>query len=170
MAHNLDKTDLKILKILQEDGRITNLQLSNDIGLSPAPTLERVKKLEKMGIIKGYNAVLDEKNLGLGIQTLMLVNVLRHSPNAAQNFIAEINKIDEVVECFHLTGSSDYLLRIMVKDIATYEKLAMDRIANIEGIANMQTMVVLSTIKSKNKLPLEYEPEVELSETAYAGL
>ena len=76
MAYNLDKTDLKILKILQEDGRITNLQLSTEIGLSPAPTLERVKKLEKSGIIKSFHATLDPSALGLGIQTLVFLKTL----------------------------------------------------------------------------------------------
>ena len=170
MAHPLDKTDLKILKILQEDGRITNLQLSNEIGLSPAPTLERVKKLEKLGIIKSFHAHLDAPSMGLGIQTFMLVTLMRHVTNAITNFITEINKIDEIVECFHLTVSSDYLLKIMVKDIATYEKLAMDRIAGIEGIGHLQTMVILSTIKSSKVLPLEYETADQPSEHIFASL
>lgn len=170
MAQQLDKTDLKILKILQEDGRITNLQLSNEIGLSPAPTLERVKKLEKLGIIKSFHACLDAPSLGLGIQTFMLVTLMRHVENAITNFITEINKVDEVVECYHLTGSSDYLLKIMVPDIASYEKLVMDRVATIEGIGHLQTMVILSTIKSLKKLPLEYESVDQPGEPVFAGL
>ena len=168
MAYNLDKTDLKILKILQEDGRITNLQLSTEIGLSPAPTLERVKKLEKSGIIKSYHATLDPSTLGLGIQTLMLVTLSRHVENAIKNFISAVKSIDEVVECYHLTGSSDYLLKIMVKDIAAYENLASNRIASIEGIGHLQSMVILSTIKSAKRLPLKYESEVKSNEPEMA--
>ena len=169
MAYHLDKTDLKILKILQEDGRITNLQLSTEIGLSPAPTLERVKKLEKSGIIKSFHATLDPSALGLGIQTLMLVTLSRHVDNAIKNFITAVNSIDEVVECYHLTGSSDYLLKIMVKDIAAYENLASNRIASIDGIGHLQSMVILSTIKSSKKLPLKYEADVKAAEPEMAG-
>ena len=92
MNNALDKTDFKILRILQEDGRITNLQLSAEIGLSPAPTLERVRKLERKGFIKSYHAHVDFENLGLGVQTYMLVTLSRHTDNAIANFIEQINK------------------------------------------------------------------------------
>ena len=157
MATNLDKTDLKILKILQEDGRITNLQLSNEIGLSPAPTLERVKKLEKTGIIKSYHADLDKESLGLGVHTFMQITLLRHKNNAITNFVDQINKIDEVVECHHVTGGSDYLLRIMAKSMSAYERLVMDKLSKIEEIGQMQTLVILSTVKKSNVIPLEYQ-------------
>jgi len=157
MGHTqLDKTDLKILNLLQQDGRMSNLQLSNEIGLSPAPTLERVKKLEKMEIIIGYCAELDREKLGLGVHTFMQVSLQRHKNNAIRNFIEQINKIDEVVECYHITGGSDYLLRIFAKDIAAYERVVMDKLSKIEGVGQMQTQVVLSTLKSMSVLPLAY--------------
>jgi Lrp/AsnC family leucine-responsive transcriptional regulator len=132
------------------------LQLSNEIGLSPAPTLERVKKLEKLGVIKSYHAELNRESLGLGVHTFMQVTLLRHKNNAINNFIDQINSIEEVVECFHITGGSDYLLRIMAKDMASYERLVMDKLSKVEEIGQMQTQVVLSTIKKSPVIPLEY--------------
>ena len=98
MSLNLDKTDFKILKILQEQGRITNIQLSNDVGLSPAPTLERVRKLENSGIIKSYHAIADAEALGLGIKTYIQISLNWHKLDAINNFISQINDIDEIVE------------------------------------------------------------------------
>jgi DNA-binding Lrp family transcriptional regulator len=98
----------------------------------------------------------------------MLVTLSRHVENAISNFINAVNSIDEIVECYHLTGSSDYLLKIMVKDIAAYENLASKRIASIEGIGHLQSMVILSTIKNAKKLPLKYESEVKSSEPEMA--
>lgn len=152
----LDKTDLKILKQLQEDGRMSNLDLAHKVGLSATPTFERVKKLEKAKIIKSYHAELDVERLGLGIQTLMLVSLAQTKGNAVPNFIKQINEIPEIIECYHVTGSSDYVLKIMVEDIAAYENLAMDKIRNISEISKTTTMVILSTIKKSKVAPLNY--------------
>lgn len=143
----LDVIDLKILNALQEDGRISNLDLSNKIGLSPAPTLERVKKLERSGIIKGYRAELNTYQLGLGTETFMLVSLAFNQQNAIDNFTQGIGKIKEVVECYQVTGASDFILRILVKDINAYELLVREKLSHIKEITNMQTMVIMSTIK-----------------------
>jgi Lrp/AsnC family transcriptional regulator, leucine-responsive regulatory protein len=143
----LDSVDLKILKILQDDGRISNLELSQMIGLSPAPTLERVKKLEKAGIIKGYQAVLDLYRLGLGTETFMQVSLAYNKQNAIDNFMEQISKIDEIIECYQITGASDFILRILVKDVSAYEALVREKLSHVTEITNMQTMVILSTIK-----------------------
>lgn len=152
----LDKTDLKILKELQIDGRISNLDLAQKVGLSATPTFERVKKLEKAKIIKSYHAELNVESLGLGIQTFMLVSLAQTRGNSVPNFIKQIDEIPEIIECYHVTGSSDYVLKIMVSDIAAYESLAMDKIRNISEIANVTTMVILSTIKKMKVVPLQY--------------
>ena len=157
MSYQIDKIDLKILEILQEDGRITNLQLSSMVGLSPAPTLERVKKLEKAGIINSYHAQLNRESLGLSVHTFMQVTLSRHKNNAINNFIEKINEIEEVLECHHITGGADYLLKIYTKDMMAYERLVMDKLSVIEEIAQMQTQVVLSTVKKSNIVPLNYK-------------
>src|SRR3712207_4835688 len=100
LIDKLDQTDLKILKILQEDGCISNLDLSNRIGLSPTPTFERVKKMEKLKVIKGYNAEVDTNLLGLGIETFMLVSLAQWKGVSVDNFIRQIEEIEEIVECY----------------------------------------------------------------------
>lgn len=153
----LDKTDLKILKQLQEDGRMSNLDLANKVGLSATPTFERVKKLEKAKIIKSYHAELDVESLGLGIQTFMLVSLAQIRGNSVPSFIKQILEIPEIIECYHCTGSSDYVLKVMVEDIAAYEHFAMEKIRNIAEISNVTTMVILSTIKKSKVIPLDYQ-------------
>ena len=153
----LDKTDLKILKQLQEDGRMSNLDLANKVGLSATPTFERVKKLEKAKIIKSYHAELDVESLGLGIQTFMLVSMAQIRGNSVPSFIKQILEIPEIIECYHCTGSSDYVLKVMVEDIAAYEHFAMEKIRNISEISNVTTMVILSTIKKSKVIPLDYQ-------------
>lgn len=157
MEVNLDKIDLKILKLLQENGRKTNVQLSNEIGLSPAPTLERVKKLETSGIIKSYHAVVEENAVALGIKAMIQVSLVRQKDNAISNFKKQINKIDEIVECYQVTGNYDYLLKVVVKDIPSFEKLIGEKLSKIPDIGQMQTNVILSEVKKSPVLPLHYE-------------
>lgn len=156
MAIILDKTDLKILKILQENGRITNLQLSSEIGLSPAPTLERVRKLENSGYIKSYHALVDEELLGLGIKTFIQVQLDFHKNNTIQVFLDEVQAIKEITECHHVTGQCDFLLKVYVKDIKAYERLIMDKISKISVVKTFQTMMIMSTNKKEPAIPLEY--------------
>lgn len=152
----LDSTDFKILKILQENGRITNIQLSMDIGLSPAPTLERVRKLEANGFINSYHAMVNEELLGLKIKTFIQVSINYQKADAIKNFTKQIMKIDEVVECHHISGSADFLLKVIVPDIKSYERLILDKISKILEISHLQTMMILSTTKYSHALPLEY--------------
>ncbi|WP_256012481.1 Lrp/AsnC family transcriptional regulator [Desertivirga xinjiangensis] len=156
MPYQPDKIDLQILKILQQNGRITNLQLSSEIGLSPAPTLERVRKLENAGIIKNYHAVINEEELGLGIKTFIQVQLDFHTSNTIQRFADEVKEIEEVVECHHVTGGCDFILKVFVKDIKSYEKLIMEKISNISVVKTFQTMMILSTSKDEPVMPLDY--------------
>ena len=156
MASELDKTDLQILRILQENGRVTNLQLSVEVGLSPAPTLERVRKLENNGFIKSYHALVDEEKLGLGIKTFIQISLDFHQKNTIQTFIDEIQAIKEVTECHHVTGQCDFLLKVYVRDIKSYEQLIMEKISRISVVKTFQTMMIMSTNKRVPIVPLEY--------------
>jgi Lrp/AsnC family leucine-responsive transcriptional regulator len=153
----IDELDLNILKKLQKNGKITNLQLSKDIGLSPAPTLERVKKLENNGFIQSYHALVDESKLDLGISAFMQISLIRQRDNAINNFIEQINNIDEVMECYNVTGQADYLLKIMVKDIAAFDTLVKEKLTPIPEIRNMHSMVVISKDKYSKVLPYKYK-------------
>jgi len=156
MAFVPDKIDLQILRLLQENGRITNLQLSSNIGLSPAPTLERVRKLENSGYLKSYHALVDEELLGLGIKSFIQISLDFHTHNAIPEFVASIKKIKEVTECHHVTGQCDFILKVYVKDIKAYETLIMEKISKIPYVKTFHTMMIMSTSKKEPIVPLEY--------------
>ena len=115
--HKLDKTDLKILKILQANSKITNLDLSKKIGLSPAPTLERVKKLEGSGVIHSYHAQVNPQVIGLTVRTFLLVSLAWGKDNALENFINKVNAIDEIIQCYIITGEADFLLQLVFQSL-----------------------------------------------------
>jgi len=156
MAYVPDKIDLQILRLLQENGRITNLQLSSNIGLSPAPTLERVRKLENSGYIKSYHALVDEELLGLGIKSFIQISLDFHTHNAIPEFVASIKNIKEVTECHHVTGQCDFILKVYVKDIKAYETLIMEKISKIPFVKTFHTMMIMSTSKKEPTIPMEY--------------
>lgn len=150
----IDKTDRKILKILQTNGKITNAKLSEEIGLSPAPTLERVKKLENSGIIKSYHAELDSAMLGLGVNTFVQVSLKGHNKPNIETFLNKISDIEEIIECHHITGSGDFILRIVAKDIASYQQLMLEKVSDIDIVDSLQSMVILSTFKNSKEVPV----------------
>lgn len=155
-GHHLDKIDLHIIKLLQKDGRITNLQLSNEIGLSPAPTLERVRKLENQGYIKSYHAAVDEESLGFGVKCFIQITINLNIPDARNKFIQKINSIEEVVECHHVTGSSDFVVKLVAKDMKGYERIILEKLSKIEEIGHQSSMMILSsTIKPSLPIVLE---------------
>ncbi len=152
--YTIDEIDKKILGVLQENGRITNLHLSNLIGLSPAPTLERVRKLEKAKILKSYHAEVDAAKLGYDLNVTIQVTLSRQIENAMQKFTSQIQQIDEVIECVQVTGDYDYLLRVIVKDVSGLDVLINQKLSTIEVIGQLKSNVILSTIKSSKKIPL----------------
>lgn len=157
MADKLDRIDLKILKILQENSKITNLDLSKKIGLSPAPTLERVKKLENNDIVESYHAQIRPQAIGLNVQTFVLVSLAWQKENALNQFLEKIKSIDEIVECYIITGEADFLIKIICKDIPTYEQLLFKTLSQIEEIERLKTLMTLSTVKNSKVLPFEYD-------------
>jgi DNA-binding Lrp family transcriptional regulator len=155
--YKLDAIDLKILKLLQENSKITNLELSKQIGLSPAPTLERVKKLEQSGIIESYHAKVDSSKLGLNVSTFILVNLAWQKENALDNFIEKIKTVPEVTECYIITGDGDFLLRVICKDIPSYEQLLFKKLSQIEEVERLKTFMTLSKVKKSKLLPYDYD-------------
>jgi DNA-binding Lrp family transcriptional regulator len=157
MSDKLDRIDLKILKILQENSKITNLEISKRIGLSPAPTLERVKKLEQNKVVVSYHAKINPMKLGLNVKTFVLVDLAWHKENAFENFIRKINTIPEVVESYIVTGEADFMLKILCRDIPAYEQLLFKKLSQIEEIERMKTLMTLSTVKESPILPYDYD-------------
>ncbi len=154
MKIKLDGTDRKILEILQANSNITNAQLALEIGLSPAPTLERVKKLENAEVIKSYHAVVDPASVGMGVSTFVTVSLKGHNKDNIEKFVNAISKIEEVVECHHVTGQADFILRIVAPDIPAYQQLMLEKVSNIEVVDNMQSTVILSTFKDSKVIPI----------------
>jgi Lrp/AsnC family transcriptional regulator, leucine-responsive regulatory protein len=150
----LDQIDKKILEILQANAKITNSQLAQEIGLSPAPTLERVRKLENAGLILSYHAEIDVKQMGLGTGVFVLISLSGHKKNQIMSFVDKVNDIPEVIECHHITGSGDFLLKVLTRDISSYQQLILNTLVDIEEIGNMQSMMILSTFKDSKVMPI----------------
>ena len=150
----IDKTDKKILEILQRNAKITNAKLSKEIGLSPAPTLERVRKLEAKGIISGYNAKLDMSKIGLGVSTFVMVTLKGHNKKNLVSFLDKIKNINNVIECHHITGSADFILKVVSQNIESYQELMLETVSEIEVTDSLQSMVILSTFKDSKVMPI----------------
>jgi len=151
----LDRYDLQILNILQEDGRISNQELADRIGLSASPCLRRVKALEEAGLITGYHAVLDAKKMGLSLLALIHISMDLHTPERFNNFEKMIAGIPEVLECLLITGQdADYQLKVVVKDMDAYQDLLLNRITRISGVTGVHSSFVLRQVINKRMLPV----------------
>lgn len=151
----LDRYDLRILQVLQEDGRISNQDLADRIGLSPSPCLRRVRTLEELGLITAYRALLDAKKLGLSLMALIHISMDQHTPERFDNFEEKIANIPEVLECLLITGqAADYQLKVVVKDMDAYHELLLDRITRIPGVTGVHSSFVLRKVIDKTALPL----------------
>jgi Lrp/AsnC family leucine-responsive transcriptional regulator len=151
----LDSYDREILRRLQEDGRISNQDLADRIGLSPSPCLRRVRALEDSGLITGYRALVDAKALGLSLLALIHISMDRHTPERFENFERQVGDIPEVLECLLITGqAADYQLKVVVKDMDAYQALLLNRITRIEGITGVHSSFVLRRVIDKTALPI----------------
>ena len=159
MSDKLDKIDLHILQILQDNSKITNLDLSKRIGLSPAPTLERVKKLEQNDVIQSYHAKVNPEAIGLMVKTFVLVSLDWRKNQARENFLEQVQRIEEITECYIITGEADFLIKIVCQDIPTYERLLFKTLQQIDEIERLKTLMTLSTVKDVKRLPYEYDAE-----------
>lgn len=148
----IDETDKRILSILQENGRITNSKLAQEIGLSPPAVLERVRRLEGSGVIDKYVALLDRKQTGFEIQTIVMVCVSHHQTPSLEAVIDRLTSMDEVLECHQLTGEVDFLLKVVVKDMDSYTHFVNNKLSGIPGIQNVKTSFILETIKNSTSL------------------
>ena len=147
MTVQLDAIDLQILDLLSKNGKLGNKEIAAAIGLSTTPTFERVKRLEKKGIIKGYVAILDKKKIGKGLKVFCQVSLKSHNAEIIDGFEAEIVHLSEISACYHIAGDFDYSLFIEVADMDEYQQFLKQKLANIPNIANVQTAFVMSTLK-----------------------
>lgn len=152
----LDRYDRAILAILQEDGRLTNQELAERIGLSPSPCLRRVRAIEESGAIIGYRALVDAKAMGLSLMALIHISMDQHTPERFKNFETQIAAIPEVLECLLITGqSADYQLKVIVKDMDAYQEMLLNRITRIKGVSGVHSSFVLRRVVNKTAIPVE---------------
>ena len=150
----LDKVDLRILNELQANGALSNVALARRVHLSPSPCLARVKALEAAGVITRYVALVDPANVGLGLNVFINISLKTQSKEALAAFEQRIAEHDEVMECYLMTGDSDYLIRVAVADIGALERFILEQLTPIAGIEKIRSSFALKQVRYKTALPL----------------
>ena len=151
----IDRFDRQILQVLQEDGRISNQDLADRIGLSASPCLRRVRALEEARVITGYRALLNAKALGYTLMALIYISMDKHTPERFEHFEKEISEISEVLECLLITvQDADYQLKVVVRDMDAYQELLLNRITRIQGVTGVHSSFVLRRVVDKTALPV----------------
>ena len=150
----LDRTDLRLLAVLQTEGRITNAELAERVNLSASACLRRLQRLEAERVVTGYAAQVDPQAVGLGLQAFVRVQLVKHEAAAIERFVDCVDGWDEVVACHALTGDMDYLLHVFVSDLADFSRFLLDRLLNAAGVADVNSSFVLRTVKRSPSLPL----------------
>jgi Lrp/AsnC family leucine-responsive transcriptional regulator len=149
-----DHTDRKILELLQRDGRATIQEIAERVGLTPSPCLRRVRRLEQKKIIRGYAAIVDQKAAGLPISVFASVKLERQREDEIDRFSQAVSRWPEVMECYLMTGPRDYLLRIVVPDLAAYEHFLKTKLTRLEGVGSIESSFALAQVKYTNVLPI----------------
>jgi len=150
----IDAIDKKIILALQADGKITVADLAAKVGLSPSPCARRVRILEEAGIVKGYSAVIDQSKVGLPISAFASIKLERQSEENLDRFGEAVSRWPEVVDCYLMTGQRDYLMRIVARDLESYERFLKQKLTRLEGVASIETSFALTQIKRSEALPI----------------
>ena len=151
----IDQIDAQLLELLQKDGRITIKELAQQLGMSTTPIFERVKKLEKAGIIDHYAAVLNADKLGKKLYAFAHISLKDHSKELVRQFTEQITKIPQVLECHYVTGDSDFILKILLNDMEKYREFMMDQLFDMSNIAKVESFLSLSVLKQNNFISIE---------------
>jgi len=151
----LDRIDRRLLAALQENGRLTVAELADKVGLTASPCSRRLRILEEGGIINRYAALLDQKRVGLPVSVFVSIKLERQQEDKLHRFEDAIRRCPEVLECYLMTGPRDYLLRVVARDLADYERFVKDTLTRIDGIANIESSFALGQVKHSSALPLE---------------
>ena len=148
----LDSKDLEILKLLQENARITIKEISGKIHLSTTPVHERIKRMEESGVIKQYATLVNHEKVKKGLMVICYVSLKQHSKNAGVKFIKTIHELNEVVECFSISGEFDFMLKVICKDMNTYYDFHVNKLSQIENMGHLQSIFVMGVIKQTHQL------------------
>ena len=150
-----DKKDLAILKLLQQNARITVKEISEKIHLSTTPVHERIKRMEESGIIKQYATLVDNAKVNRGLTVICYVSLKQHGKNAGVKFIITINGLNEVIECFSISGEFDFMLKVVCKDMNAYYDFHVNKLSEIENVGHLQSVFVMGTIKQTHQVVWE---------------
>lgn len=150
----LDRIDLRLLALLQQQGRTANSEIAAQVNLSPSACLRRIQRLEAAGVIDGYGARVNPRRVGLGLQAYVRVQLEKHGPSSVERFAENVQTWDEVVTCHALTGDMDYLLHVVVRDLEHFSRFLLDRLLNASGVADVNSSFVLRTVKDFTGWPL----------------
>jgi DNA-binding Lrp family transcriptional regulator len=151
----LNETDVAILREVQKDGRISNVELASRIDLSPPATHARLKRLQSQGYIRQYVAILDKEKMGFDMTCFVNISLRMHGPNELSGFRISVMELPEVLDCYHVTGEFDYLLKVVVRNRKELQRFVEHKLTPIPGVARIYTSLVLEEIKSSTSLPLE---------------
>jgi DNA-binding Lrp family transcriptional regulator len=151
---NLDKFDIAILKCLQEDARATNVEIAEKVNLSPSPCLRRIRNLEKMGVIRRYTADIDRKEVGLGLTIFVEFKVAHHSRENSEAQQAALLAIPEIVSCFLISGTADFLAEVVVEDLSAYERLLTETLLTLPNVTDIRSNFAIRSIKTHGPLKL----------------
>ncbi|HEX3846943.1 MAG TPA: Lrp/AsnC family transcriptional regulator [Steroidobacteraceae bacterium] len=153
---DLDRFDRRILFELQQDGRLPVVELADTVGLSPTPCARRIKALEAAGAIEGYAAILNPARIGLGVLAIVQVKLTEHTDETVARFEREIERMDEVTRCFAMTGTYDFILEVYGRDLEALSNTVLKKLVRVPGVRDMQSSVVLQTIKRTSRIPLAH--------------
>jgi Lrp/AsnC family leucine-responsive transcriptional regulator len=151
---SLDEVDRRILRLLQDDGRMTQAAIARAVGMTAPAVLERVRRLEQAGVIRGYRARLDPDQLGYQLTVLVSVTLARHGEDPVRAFQEVVATIPEIVECHHITGAADFVLRVLARDVGHYRQLLMGPMSALPAVQRVQSFVVLDTSKDAGPIPI----------------
>ncbi|MFV8557987.1 Lrp/AsnC family transcriptional regulator [Sulfitobacter sp. SBS6] len=150
----MDSKDRDIIKALQRNGRLTNQDLAAQVNLSPSPCLRRTRALEEKGVIKGYTAIVDERAYGLPVTALVRIRLSSHTGDVVKLFEKKVHETEQILDCYVITGSEDYLLRVLVEDLKSYEEFVRHKLHNIPGIASIDSSFAYGVLKQSNVFPV----------------
>ena len=150
----IDKIDVSLLNLLQSNTKLNTKELAQKVGLSVTPTYERIKRLEKEGYIRQYVAILDRKLIDKNLMVISFVSLILHSNDMQIEFEKSVVEYPEVIECFHVTGSYDYQLKVIVSDMEEYQAFIKNKLSSINNIANVQSSFVMSSLKDTTAIPI----------------
>jgi DNA-binding Lrp family transcriptional regulator len=150
----LDSKDLAILGLLQKNARITVKEISEKIHLSTTPVHERIKRMEESGVIKQYATLVDHSRVGKGLMVICYVSLKQHSKNSGLKFIKTMNELNEVIECYSISGEFDFMLKVVCKDMNDYYDFHVNKLSSIENMGKVQSIFVMGTIKETHEISL----------------